>query len=72
MPNDLERAFEVCTRDATEELLLGVHGLGGYVAEEEAVNVNGRDALLLQSPCKLPREEDVGRLAATISPDAVE
>ena len=48
------------------------HGLGGDVAGEEAVDVNGGGALLPQSPCKLPREEDVGQLAVAISSGAVE
>jgi hypothetical protein len=72
LSNNLKRVFEERTRDAAEKLLLGVHGLGGDVAREEAVDVNGGGALLLQSPCKLPREEDVGQLAVAISSGAVE
>lgn len=58
----MERAFEARTRNAAEELLLGVHGLGGYVTGEEAVDVNGRGAL----PCSRRASSRVKRMLASL------
>lgn len=45
-------------------MVQGIHNLGGDIAGEKAVSVDGGDALLVKSARELPGGEGVGQLAA--------